>query len=275
MAMLITGAASGIGRHLVGAFLRRGERVAASDLSLERLREVAREDTWSTKDLAASPSAGDVRLALAALDVSDPKAWEAAWDAAEAALGPVDRVLNVAGFLAPDWIEHASDGDIERHFDVNAKGVVYGTRCAARRMIPRRAGHIINIGSLASLSPVPGLSLYAASKFAVRGFSLSVALELADKCVAVTVVLPDAVQTPMLDLQKPRPEAALTFSGGRVLTPADIEATLIEVMRTRPLEVAIPSSRGALARFASAMPGLGQRLLPLLRAMGRRRQAKG
>jgi len=268
MAMLITGAASGIGRHLVGAFLRRGERVAATDVSYERLLEVAAVDAWCGS--GADPTA----VRLAALDVRDPRAWEAVWDAAEAALGPIDRVLNVAGFLAPDWIEHASDGDIERHFDVNAKGVVYGTRCAARRMIPRHAGHIINIGSLASLSPVPGLSLYAASKFAVRGFSLSVALELADKGVAVTVVLPDAVQTPMLDLQRPRPEAALTFSGGRVLTPADIEATLVEVLRTRPLEVAIPASRGALARFASAMPGLGQRLLPLLRALGRRRQIK-
>jgi len=267
MAMLITGAASGIGRHLVGAFLRRGERVAASDLSLERLRDVAAADGWHG---AGPPDA----LHMASLDVRDPGAWETVWAAAEAALGPVDRVLNVAGYLAPDWIEHARDEDIERHFDVNTKGVVYGTRCAARHMIPRRAGHIINIGSLASLSPVPGLSLYAGSKFAVRGFSLSVALELADKGVAVTVVLPDAVQTPMLDLQKPRAEAALTFSGGRVLTPADIEATLVEVLRTRPLEVAIPAARGALARFASAMPALGQHLLPLMRALGRRRQTK-
>lgn len=267
MAMLITGAASGIGRHLVGAFLRRGERVAATDLAHEQLVAVAAAEGWGALG-------GDAELYLAALDVRDPRAWEAVWDAAEAALGPIDKALNVAGFLAPDWIENATDGDIERHFDVNAKGVVYGTRCAARRMIPRRAGHIINIGSLASLSPVPGLSLYSASKFAVRGFSLSVALELADKGVAVTVVLPDAVQTPMLDLQKPRSEAALTFSGGRVLTTADIEATLIDVLRTRPLEVAIPASRGALARFASALPGLGQRILPLMRALGRRRQTK-
>ena len=263
MALLVTGAASGIGRHLVGAFARDARRVIATDLSYARLVEVAAADGW--------PST----VALAALDVCDPSAWNAVWQAAEAH-EPIDVLMNVAGFLAPDWIEHASDADIERHIDVNVKGVVYGTRCAARAMLarPTPTGHIINVGSLASLSPVPGLSLYAASKFAVRGFSLSAALELADKGVAVTVVMPDAVQTPMLDLQKTRPEAALTFSGGKVLTPRDIEAAMREVLRTRPLELAIPAGRGALARFASAMPGLGQRLLPLMRALGRKRQAR-
>ncbi len=272
MGLLITGAASGIGRHLVGAFARGADarRVIATDLSHARLTEVAAADGWPAT------------VELAALDVCDPQAWQVVWDAAEAR-GPIDVVMNVAGFLAPDWIEHARDADIDRHIDVNVKGVVYGTRCAARAMIARRSagsasagvsGHIINVGSLASLSPVPGLSLYAASKFAVRGFSLSVALELADKGVAVTVVMPDAVQTPMLDIQKPRAEAALTFSGGKVLTPHDIELAMREVLRTRPLELAIPTSRGVLARVASAMPGLGQRLLPLMRALGRKRQAR-
>jgi len=62
--------------------------------------------------------------------------------------------------------------DIEMHFDVNTKGVILGTRAAAKRMVARRDGHVINVGSLASLAAVPGIALYSASKFAVRGFSL-------------------------------------------------------------------------------------------------------
>lgn len=268
MAVLITGAASGIGRHLVGAFARRGERVVATDLEGLRVTSVGIADGWPRD------------VVTAALDVRSPEAWSRVWDEAEAVLAAaqpaggqrIDTLLNVAGFLAPDWVEAVRDDDVERHLDVNVKGVVYGTREAARRMIGRGGGQVVNVGSLASLSPVPGLSLYAASKFAVRGFSLSAALELADKGVHVSLVMPDAVQTPMLDLQRPRPEAALTFSGGRVLTPADVEAAILEVLRTRALELAIPRSRGVLARAASLMPELGRRLLPTMRALGRKRQ---
>jgi 3-oxoacyl-[acyl-carrier protein] reductase len=261
MTTFITGAASGIGRHLVLAFAKRGDRVVASDLDLGHLTEASRRDAWPDSVLPC------------ALDVTDAAAWESALDATEARFGaPPTRLINNAGVLAPDWITEVSTADIHRQLDVNVKGVIFGTRAASRRM--GQGGHIVNIGSLASLAPVPGLSIYAASKFAVRGFSLSVALELAPRGLAVTVVMPDAVETPMLDLQRPRPEAALTFSGARPLTPADIDAALLEVFRKRPLEYAIPDSRGFLAKIANFAPDLGRRLAPMMRARGLRNQRK-
>lgn len=259
--LVITGAASGIGRHLVKAFSGRGDKVLATDVSYPRLVEVAEEDGWP-----------DAAVAVARLDVVDPVAWEGALDLAEARFGDVTHLVNNAGVLSPDWLVHANEADIHRQLDVNVKGVVFGTRAAARRMVERGSGHILNMGSLASLSPVPGLSLYAASKFAVRGFSLSAALELKSKGVAVTVVMPDAVATPMLDLQRGREEAALTFSGGQALTPADIERSLLVAMKTRPLEVALPVSRGALARLANLAPGIALVLEPMMRKLGARRQ---
>ncbi len=139
------------------------------------------------------------------------------------------------------------------------KGTVLGTRAAARRMVPAGKGHIVNFGSLASLAPVPGLCLYTASKFAVRGFSLAAATELARHGVAVTLVMPDAVQTPMLDLQLEYEEAAMTFSGDRPLTVEDIERVLVErVLPKRPMELTIPLSRGSLARFANAAPEMSR-----------------
>jgi 3-oxoacyl-[acyl-carrier protein] reductase len=259
----ITGGASGIGRHLVSTCSGRGDLVCAADIDELRLKEVAETDRWPSSVL------------IVRLDVTDPDSWELAFSSCERHFGkPVSRLVNNAGVLAPDWIAAASDHDIHRQIDVNVKGVIFGTRAAARRMIENRSGHIVNIGSLASLAPVPGLSLYSASKFAVRGFSLSVALELEPHGVAVTVVMPDAVDTPMLDLQRPRPEAALTFSGGRPLTTPDIDRALIEVFRSRPLEYAIPTHRGALARAANLAPALGRHLGPLMRALGRRNQQR-
>jgi 3-oxoacyl-[acyl-carrier protein] reductase len=120
---------------------------------------------------------------------------------------------------------------------------------------------------------VPGVCLYSASKFAVRGFSLATAQELKPHNVFVSVVLPDAVQTPMLDLQVDFHEAALTFSGAKALTVQDIENVLVnEVLPNKPLEVALPFARGAVARLADLMPGVASRLIPLLSKKGLKAQ---
>lgn len=243
--------------------MRRGDAVIASDVAFAKLEEAGREDGWESG-----------RVLAIELDVVEPASWEVALDRGEARFGPVTHLVNNAGVLMPDWVINVADMDVHRQLDINVKGVVFGTRAAARRMVERRQGHIINIGSLASLSPVPGLSIYAASKFAVRGFSLSAALELGEHGVAVTVVMPDAVATPMLDLQKGRTEAALTFSGGKALSGVDIERALLSVFEKRPLEVAIPESRGMLARVANLMPGVGRAIAPLMRRLGESNRKK-
>jgi 3-oxoacyl-[acyl-carrier protein] reductase len=193
-------------------------------------------------------------------------------DAAESTFGPVDHLLNVAGYLRPAWVTAIDPVDVDRHYDINVKGVVLGTHAAAKRMVNRGRGHIINIGSLASLAPVPGLSLYSSSKFAVRGFSLAAAQELRAKGVAVSVVLPDAVQTPMLDLQVDYEEAALTFSGTRALTADEVASAVLRVMDEGLLELALPSWRGWIARAANLVPESARGLAPLLRTLGRRKQ---
>lgn len=261
--MVLTGCASGIGRHLAATLSDRGHRILATDLDEKALTAEAERRGWRAD-----------RVLLRKLDVRSEEDWDAALEAAIAGFGGVDVVLNIAGVLRPGYVHELTAEDIDLHLDVNVKGVVLGTRAAARRMIPARRGHIINFGSLASLVPVPGLSLYSASKFAVRGFSLAAATELLPYGIAVTAVLPDAVETPMLDLQVNYAEAAMTFSGDRALTVEEIETLLVEqVLPERPLEVTIPASRGAIARLVNAAPGVSQRLAPFFLKKGLRRQA--
>jgi 3-oxoacyl-[acyl-carrier protein] reductase len=259
---LVTGAAGGIGRALVRRLLDSGWEVVATDLDLASLERAASETPWPT-------SPGPPRLL--ALDVTDGAAWERVLDEA----GDLDLLVNNAGALRPGWLLDQGEREVSLHLDVNARGTALGTLAAARRMAARGKGHIVNMGSLASLAPVPGLALYAASKFAVRGLSLAAAHELRPKGLAVSLVLPDAVETPMLDLQKGREEAALTFSGGRALTADDVARAIVEVvLRDRPLELSLPASRGALARFAGAFPALTGWLEPRLRKKGRRTQER-
>ncbi|MEO7327249.1 MAG: SDR family oxidoreductase [Minicystis sp.] len=260
--MLLTGCASGIGRHLTGALSARGHRVLATDLNEEALKAEAKSRSWSVE-----------RVKLRALDVRREDDWEAAMDLAFAAFGGVDVLLNIAGYLHPAYVQDFTVKDLDLHLDVNVKGLMLGTRAAARRMIPGRTGHIVNIGSLASLAPVPGLSLYSASKFAVRGFTLAAATELREHGIAVTLIMPDAVETPMLDKQVAHAEAALTFSGPKALTVEDIERVIVEhVLPDRPLEVGLPFSRSALARVANTAPGLARLLAPMMLKQGRKKQ---
>jgi 3-oxoacyl-[acyl-carrier protein] reductase len=255
---LITGSASGIGRHLTGVLARAGHTILATDVAEEALAAAARADGWDA-----------ARVATMRLDVRRPEAWEAALDRA----GDVDVLLGVAGVIKPGYVHEVAPRDVDLHIDVNVKGVIFGTTAAARRMVARGRGHIVNFGSLASLTPAPGLSLYCASKFAVRGFSIAAAAELAPRGVAVSVILPDAVQTPMLELQLDHEEAALTFSGPRPLTVDEVARVVVDrVLRERPLELAIPLSRGLLARLANTLPAPMLKLAPLFAARGRKRQ---
>ena len=259
---LITGCASGIGAQLARELLICGARVCAADINVVPMEA-----------LKASAASAD-QLWLTPLDVRDAAAWDALVAEFVLRWGRLDVILNVAGVLRPGYCYEGDARDVDFHFDVNAKGVIHGTRAAARQMLQQGGGHIINIASLAGLAPVPGLSLYSASKFAVRGYTLAVAHELRDKGIKVTVVCPDAVQTPMLDLQVDYEQAALTFSGSRSLTTQQVvDAILKRALVKAPIEITLPGSRGAVSKFASIFPGLSALMLNALKQRGRQQQA--
>ena len=256
---LVTGCASGIGRHLTGALLERGHRVLATDVDVQALD-------------AAGPWPADC-CRRERLDVRDPGDWERVLEIARRDWSGLDVVANVAGYLRPGRAGEVTVEDVHRHFDVNVKGVVFGTRAAAGLMIPQGGGHVINVASLASLAPIPGIALYSASKYAVRAFSLAAAEDLRPRGVAVTVVCPDAVATPMLDRQLDHPEAALTFTAPRILTAEDVTRVVLgRVLKRRPLLVTLPRHRGLLARLADLSPRSARLLAKILERRGRHRQ---
>jgi len=261
---LLTGCASGIGRHLTRALSSLGHQVLATDINEEGLAAAAKADAWS-----------DALVHRRRLDVRDGADWQRALDQVLADFGRLDVLLNIAGYLLPGWSWELDATQIDRHLDINVKGVMHGVTVVGRYFVGRGQGHVINIGSLASLAPVPGLSLYSASKFAVRGFTLAAAQELIPKGVKVTLVMPDAVQTPMLDLQVGYEQAAMTFSGPRALTVEELERAIIdEVLPHAPLELPIPFVRGAVARFATFLPAAAISLGPLFTRKGKEEQAR-
>lgn len=261
---VLTGCASGIALHLTNVLSKHDNRVFATDIRLDALETQANSNGWD-KD----------RVHLRKLDVRDPQQWDSLLDDAWSTFGTVDVVMNIAGYLRPGFIYETDADEVNRHFDINVKGVIFGSRAATQRMIRQGHGHIINISSMAGLAAIPGLSLYSASKFAVRGFSLAIAQELKPKGVHVTTVCLDAVATPMLDLQKNYREAALTFSASRILTVDDVAKIILgRVLSRRPMLVIVPSHKGWLARTADTFPSIATLLYPLFQQQGLEHQAR-
>lgn len=258
---LVTGAGSGIGLDLADALVDAGHRVVATDILTEALQRHADAHRWP-----------EDRVLIRRLDVTDALEWDALVAATRQRFGRLDVLCNVAGFLMPGWVHEVDEAAVQHQIDVNFKGVVLGMRATAPGLIEQGGGHIINVASMAALAPIQGIALYCATKYAVRGYSLAAAQELRDKKVAVTVVCPDAVRTPMLELQRDYDEAAMTFSGPRVLEPREVTQGILAALERRPLEVFLPPQRGWLARFADVFPETAFVIAPWMRRRGAKRQ---
>jgi len=234
--MLITGAAHGIGAATTATAVQMGHEVIAADLDVEALK-----GRWERQ-----PNVRCVRL-----DVTQASSWTQL----VGELGELDVLINVAGVLRSGQTGELKQSDIDLTLDVNVKGPMYGTNAVAGGMKRRRCGHIINIGSIASLYATPGTTVYATSKFAVRGFSIAAAGDLRPFGVAVTLVGPGPVKTAMLEQQRGDVDAALTFSGSRALSPDEVAAAILgPVLRKRPVEYYLPAREELLGKICNAFP---------------------
>ncbi len=253
--IVITGAASGIGQHMAKVYSRKKYKVVATDRNIDQLKIIFSEN--------------EHRI-LIEHDISLTESWKSVLERTLKEFGKIDYLLNIAAIIEPGFIFNIDLSSIDRHMDINAKGTFYGMKIIGDQMVNQGSGHIINIASLAGVAPIYGISLYSASKYAVRGYSLAAAQELREKNIYCTVICPDLVDTPMLDQQlEYDKETALTFSGSKALTVVDIEKAIDQAMRTRQLEICVPESRGYTAKIANFLPPISFWLKSQLISKGR------
>jgi 3-oxoacyl-[acyl-carrier protein] reductase len=259
--VIVTGAASGIGRHWATVLVREGHRVTVADVDEPALRASFTEGT---------------ALLVRALDVRCAERWRAVVAETVARFGRIDCLFNIAGGGRPGFLLQAPEELVDTTIDVNLKGPIHGMKAVAPVMVRQGSGHIVNVSSLAGVSPTPGNELYSAAKCGLRAVSLAAAVRLRPLGVHVTVVCPDLVDTPALarQLLLDEEDVALIHSGPRALSVVDIEQAFRRALRERPLEIMVPRWRGWLAKLNNLYPPLMPHLYGPLVRRGRRHLAE-
>ncbi len=183
--IIITGASSGIGKATAERFGRAGYRLVLAARREDRLIALAEQ---------IQSEGGEVLPVKT--DVSLLEDLEKLVHNTIACYGQVDILVNNAGFGRIDWLESLDPvADIAQQIQVNLSGLIQLTHLVLPYMVERRSGHVINIASLASWIPTPTYSVYAASKFGVRGFSNALQREVSPFNIKVTVMYPGGVDT--------------------------------------------------------------------------------
>lgn len=260
---VVTGAGRGFGREIARRLAGRGYAVLATDIDAE----------------AAAATAGEIGGGAwsMALDVRDPDAHRAAAEGA-AGHGRLDVWVNNAGVMrtVKSW-EH-SDADVRLMVDANLYGVMWGSRAAvdAMRAAPGGDKHLINIGSLSSLAPVPGLAVYGATKHGVLGFSESLQgdLMLDDIPITVHCVCPDGADTELVRSEAHQADSAIIWSTPRMLSPQEVADRTVALLDGKRLVEAIPRYRGWQARATAMVPRMGLRMTGAMRRQGERKRER-
>ncbi len=184
---LVTGGSRGIGAAIVLDLARKGFKVALN----------YRSDTVAANAVAEQVRELGGQCVLLQADVGDELQVAAMFTALDDSLGPLDVLVCNAGITRDTLLGASEVADFDDVFSVNISGVVNCCRHAARRMVSRRSGVIVNISSVAATRPGRGQANYAASKGAVDAFTRALAVELAPRGVRVNAVAPGVIDTDM------------------------------------------------------------------------------
>ncbi len=251
--VVITGAGSGIGRATALAFAAAGARIAACDVDQPRLDSLAKE-------------LGDRALLVRKVDVSDRSQMNAFADAVHMLVPAADVIVNNAGVAIGGTFLETSLDDFDWLLGINLKGVIHGCHFFIPKMVDRgTGGQVINLSSIFGIFAAPNVTAYVASKFAVRGFSLSLRTELKPYNIGVTAICPGMINTQivadsrMSSLGERKSRLADTFAS-RGAPPETVATAILDAVETNPAVRTVGPDAWALAAFTRVAPKITSRL---------------
>ena len=224
--IFITGAASGMGRETALLFARKGWFVGAYDVNQDALDTLAAE---------IGPDNGRFEI----LDVTDPAAFERALkDFGEATGGTLDLMFSNAGIGAGGLLDEQPWEDLKRVVDVNLYGVIIGARLAIPLLRASPGSLLLNMSSSSAIFGTAGISIYSATKHAVRGLTEALSIELKRFGVRAADLLPGLIDTPLLSdtVRAMAPPEGMW----RLIPPSDVAQTVWEAYHSDKLHWYIP-----------------------------------
>jgi NAD(P)-dependent dehydrogenase (short-subunit alcohol dehydrogenase family) len=242
----VTGGARGIGRATASALVGQGARVAIGDI-----------DSALAARTAEELGSGTIGLPL---DVTDRASFEVFLQEVERELGPLDVLINNAGIMAVGPFVSETDTTAARMIDINLNGVLYGSKLALERFLPRNRGHLVNIASVAGKGGFPGGATYCATKHAVVGLSEAIRAEVRSTDIDVSIVMPVVVNTELgSGLHRTR--------GIPVVEPEEVATAIVEALQTGRVDVYVPKAISGLFRMMYVVPrGFADFIAKLVRA---------
>jgi NAD(P)-dependent dehydrogenase (short-subunit alcohol dehydrogenase family) len=229
----ITGGARGIGKATAAALIREGARVAIGDIEAELAETTAQE-------------LGGGTIALP-LDVTKREEFEQFLTQVEERLGPLDVLFNNAGIMPIGPFVEETDATARRMIDINLFGVIYGSKLALARFLPRGRGHLVNMSSIAGKGGGAGGVTYCATKHAVVGLSESIRSEVRGTDIDVSIVMPVGVNTELYSGVTP-------LRGVDLAEPEEVAEAIVEALQTGRVDVYVPKRMNGMVRMTALMP---------------------
>jgi NADP-dependent 3-hydroxy acid dehydrogenase YdfG len=227
--VVITGASSGLGAATARLVSAEGASVVLGARRADRLQA-----------LADGLSSGGGKALAVVTDVTDHDQVKRLADTAVQKFGRIDVMINNAGLMPQSPLERLRIDEWDRMIDVNIKGVLYGIAAALPHMIKQKAGHIINVSSVAGHKVRPGATVYAATKHAVLALSEGLRQEVKPYNIRTTVISPGAVATELPDsVTEPDVAERIQKFYKDVAIPADSFARAVVFSMSQPEDVDI------------------------------------
>ncbi len=216
MTAVVTGGSRGIGAEIAREIGRHGAKVA-----------ILGRDQGAVNEVCAEITGGGGQCEGVICDLASFEDVQRAAKEIEGRLGAADVLVNCAGVgLMGKKLLDCTGEEWERVMNTNLRGVFYAVKAFAPGMVEKGGGHIVNISSIASKNPLPGGAIYAASKWGLNGLSYSLAEELRENNVRVSLVCPGSVNTEFSE------HAGRDLS--RMLIPADVAHAVMMLLTQRP-----------------------------------------
>ena len=252
---IITGAAGGIGTQVARLFNENGINLVLTDINQAGLAKTAAH-------ISGSPL-------LFGCDITENKDVKNLVAEAVKRFGTIDILVNNAGIIIPSLFEDCSYEDIEKQLRINFMGAVTCSREVIPVMKKAGSGHIATVSSMAGIVPETYSSIYTATKFALRGFNLTLNIELKKHMIGVSTIFPDSVATPMLRYEATHGGSPLTFLSAPQ-EPAVVAQAILKAILKNRAEIYCPTSTGIFSKAIMCWPWAVTKIWPILEFMGRR-----